>query len=629
MNESVVTPDNVSELPTRPGVYLMKDAAGKIMYVGKAANLRSRVRSYFQASGDERLSVGFLRSRVRSIETIVVDTEQEALLLENTLIKKHKPRYNIRLRDDKTYISLRFDTAHKWPRVHRARRRRPGDKALYFGPYASSKSVNETLRFLQRLFPIRSCTDHELETRVRPCILHQIDRCCAPCVQRVDRATYDDYVRKSLLFLKGKKSDVVKLLTEKMEEYSESLQFEKAAMVRDRLIAAQRTAEEEKVHSHRAFDRDVVAMVRGGGRVAFCVHAYRGGRLNDAGTYDARDTGAEDGALMEEFLSRHYDTTRAVPLDILLSHEPANRDVLEASLSGQRDGAAAHLRVPQRGEKQRLVEMAMQNAVLLHERLLSGRRSVEETLSNLRESLRLPELPRHIECFDISNFQGSFPVGSMVSFRDAEPDKGGYRRFKIRAVKGQNDFAMMREVLSRRYAKVTSGEEEPPDLVVIDGGIGQLNIAVEVLAELGLAGRFPVVGLAKARTKAGADAPVRTEERVFLPNRKNPVTFGMADPALHLLVRVRDETHRFGVAYHRLLRSKSALRTGLEEIPGIGPKRRGLLLKHLGSLNAVKAASVEQLAAVPGIPREAAEAVCRFFSAPPPQEGDTDGPTAP
>lgn len=616
MNETHVDPENVGELPTRPGVYLMKDAAGKVIYVGKAANLRSRVRSYFQATGDERLSVPFLRGRVRAIDTIVTDTEKEALLLENTLIKKHKPRYNIRLRDDKTYISLRFDTAHQWPRVHRARRRRPGDKAMYFGPYASSKAVNETLRFLQRLFPIRSCTDHELATRVRPCILHQIDRCSAPCVGSVERETYDEYVRKSLLFLKGKRSDVERLLTEKMEEYSEALQFEKAAMVRDRLVAARRTVEEEKVHSHRMFDRDVIAFARGGGRVAFGVLNFKAGRLDDSRVFDVRDTGADDETLAEEFLSQYYDTTRPVPLDVLLSHEPANREFLEAMLAKQRESGTPRLRVPARGGKKRLVEMAMQNAQAAHERVLSGKRSVEETLRNLQESLRLPRLPRHVECFDISNFQASFPVGSMTSFRDAEPDKAGYRRFKIRGVAGQNDFAMMKEVLSRRYARVASGEEEPPDLVVIDGGMGQLNVAVEAIAQLGLTGKFPVVGLAKARTKAGPDAPVRTEERVFLPGRKNPVTFGRADPALHLLERARDETHRFGVAYHRLLRSKSALRTGLEEIPGIGPKRRGLLLKHLGSLNAVKGATVDQLAAVPGVPREAAEAVHRFFHPP-------------
>ncbi len=612
MTEEPVTPEFLASLPTVPGVYLMKDRAGKVIYVGKAISLRQRVRSYFNQSGDDRFFVKYLRDRVRSIETIITDTEKEALLLENTLIKKHKPRYNIRLRDDKTYISLRFDVNHKWPRVHRARRRKRGDKAVYFGPYSSSKSVNETLRFLQRLFPIRSCSDRELESRARPCMLHQIDRCCAPCVGKADRDTYDDYVQKSLLFLRGRRPDVVKILTEKMEEYSSTLQFEKAALVRDRLNAVRRTVEEEKVHSHRVFDRDVIAMLRGAGRSVFSVLEFRRGRLDDSRVFDVKDTGVEDEALIEEFLSQYYDTTRPVPRDILVACEPVNRELLERTLADQREGPV-RLRVPQRGEKRRLMEMARQNAEAALERLVAGKKTVEATLENLRKSLKLKAVPRHIECFDISTFQGSFPVGSMTCFRDAEADKNGYRRFRIKTIDGQNDFAMMREVLTRRYRRVTENQEDAPDLIVIDGGVGQLNIAVEVLKELELFGRIPVVGLAKARTKQADGETLRTEERVFLPRRKNPVTFNRADPALHLLERIRDETHRFGVTYHRLLRTKSAFKTGLEEIPGVGPKRRNLLLKQFGSLNAIKAADVEDLAATEGIPRETAETIHRFF----------------
>ncbi len=624
MTDTAITEEFLAGLPTSPGVYLMMDRAGKPVYIGKAVSLRQRVRSYFNQSGDERFFVRYLRDRVASIETIITDTEKEALLLENTLIKKHKPRYNIRLRDDKTYISLRFDTTHEWPRIHRVRKRRRGDRALYFGPYSSSKSVNETMSFLQRLFPIRSCTDHELETRARPCILHQIDRCSAPCVGRVDRETYAEYVRKSLLFLSGRKPEVIGLLSEKMAEYSEALRFEKAALVRDRLEAVRRTVEEEKVHSHRAFDRDVVAMLRGAGRAVFGVLEFRGGRMQDSRTFDVRDTGVEDASLAEEFLSQYYDTTRPVPRDVLVSHEPANRELLERTLAEQREGPV-RLRVPKRGGKRRLMEMARQNAEAALERLVAGKKTVDATLENLRASLKLPSLPRHIECFDISTFQGSFSVGSMTCFRDGESDKSGWRRFRIRTIDGQNDFAMMREVLSRRYRKAAEGEESPPDLIVIDGGVGQLNIAVEVLKELKLFGRVPVAGLAKARTKRAGEETFRTEERVFLPGRKNPVTFNRADPALHLLERIRDETHRFGVTYHRLLRTKSALRTGLEEIPGVGPKRRNLLLKHFGSLGAIRAADVESLASVPGIPPETAETIHRFFLRKPPPEDESRG----
>ena len=607
-----ITDEFFASLPTGPGVYVMKDAAGKIIYVGKALSLRPRVRSYFRESGGERISIPFIRSRVASIETLLTDTEKEALLLENTLIKKHKPRYNVRLRDDKTYISLRLDVAHKWPRLHRARKRRAGDKALYFGPYSSSKSVNETISFLQRLFPLRSCSDHELDSRVRPCILHQIDRCCAPCVGRVEPEGYQKFVEKTLLFLRGRKKEVVGLLREKMSEYSEGMLFEKAGLVRDRLRSLERTVEEEKVHSHRVFDRDVIALRRRGGKIAAGVLHFRLGRLDDVRTYHFPDHDLEDAEVMEDFLSRFYEPPRAVPIDILLSVEPADGDLLRRTLAEQRDGPA-YLRVPQRGAKRRLVEMAAQNADAALERHLTGQKTIDETLASLQKALRLERLPRIIQCFDISNLQGTFPVGSMVIFRDAEPEKSRYKRFRIRTVEGQNDFAMMDEVLRRHFSRLKPDEDEFPDLVIIDGGVGQLNVAHEVMKDLGLEKEVPVVGLAKARLKTRDGEQVRTEERLFLPGRKNPVTFRRDDPALHLVERVRDETHRFAVTYHRLLRSRQALRTGLEDIPGVGPKRRGLLLKHFGSLARIRAATIEELAAADGIPPQIAEQVHRFL----------------
>ncbi|MCB2153790.1 excinuclease ABC subunit UvrC [bacterium] len=607
-----ITDEFLATLPTSPGVYLMKDKADKIIYVGKALNLRSRVRSYFREAGDERFTVPFIRRRVASIETILTDSEKEALLLENTLIKRHKPRYNVKLRDDKTYISLRLDVAHKWPRLHRARKRKRGDKALYFGPYSSSKSVNETIRFLQRLFPIRSCSDRELEGRVRPCILHQIDRCSAPCVGLVTPEQYEKYVEKTLLFLRGQKKEVVDLLNEKMAEYSEELLFEKAAMVRDKLRALELTAEEEKVHSHRTFEQDVIAMCRRGGKIAAAVLHFRRGKLVDVRTYHFPDHDLEDAEVMEDFLSRFYEPPRVVPSAILVSAMPMNEDLLRPMLEEQREGPV-EIRQPQRGEKRRMMEMAAQNAEAALERALTGQKTMEETLANLQSALHLEKSPRLIQCFDISNLQGSFPVGSMVTFRDTEPEKSRYKRFRIKTVEGQNDFAMMDEVLRRQYGRLKREEGEFPDLVIIDGGIGQLNVAREVFADLGLTKDVPVVGLAKARLKSRDGEQVRTEERIFLPGRKNPVTFRRADPALHLIERIRDETHRFAVTYHRLLRSRRALRTGLEDIPGVGPKRRGLLLKRFGSLAKIRAASVEELAGVDGIPPPIAEAVYLFL----------------
>lgn len=612
-----------ARLSTGPGVYVMKDADDRVLYVGKALNLRNRVRSYFRDGGDGRLFIPFLRSRVVSIETILTDTEKEALLLENTLIKKHKPRYNIRLRDDKTYVSLRLDTTHQWPRLHRTRRRRAGDRALYFGPYASASAVKETIRFLQRLFPLRSCGDRELTNRVRPCILHQIDRCSAPCVGRVEAATYAEYVQQTMLFLKGREDDVQRLLTAKMMEYSEAMAFEKAALVRDRLRAIKATVEEEKVHSHRAFDRDVVGVARGGGRVFFAVLMFRRGRLEVPDVFDVKDTDLDEPELLEGFLSQFYDTTREVPRDVLVAIEPTGAEFLTALLAGQR-GSPVRLHAPQRGHNRRLVEMATQNAKAALDRHLAGARTIHDTLVDLQLALQLPRVPRIIECLDISNFQGSFPVGSLTRFVDGEPDKARYRRFKIKEVEGQNDFAMIREVLGRHFARLANEPDTDwPDLMVIDGGIGQLNSALEVFGELKLLDRLPVVGLAKARTFAPSrtpgfkDKPSRSEERVFLPGRKNPVTFRRSDAALHVLERLRDETHRFGVAYHRLLRGRAALKSGLEDIEGVGPKRRGLLLRALGSLAKIKAASIDELAAVDGVPRAVAEKVHAFFHAAP------------
>lgn len=613
--------EQLDSLPTRPGVYLMKDADDRVIYVGKALNLRTRVRSYFRESGDGRANVAFLRGRVANLETVVTATEKEALLLENLLIKKHQPRYNIRLRDDKTYISLRLDVEHEWPRLHRVRRRREGDRAEYFGPFSSSKAVKETMRFLQKLFPLRSCPDQVLRNRTRPCVLHQIDRCCAPCVGRVEPHKYQEYVDQTKLFLRGRREEVIELLRAKMWEYSEAMLYEKAAEVRDSLQAIERTMEAEVVASHRTFTRDVIGLARERGRMAFTVLQFRRGNLDETQTYDLKDPGLDDAAVMEDFIGQYYDGGREVPRDVLVSVEPANGEMVRRIVEELR-GGPVRLAVPQRGEKTRLVQMAVGNARQELERRLAGEKSREQVLQNLQNKLKIANHPRRIECFDISNFQGSFNVGSMTCFIDGQPDKSQYRRFKIRTIEGQNDFAAMREVLTRRYGRALREKTELPDLIVIDGGKGQLNIAIEVLRELGLLGRVPVCGLAKARLKplrgGGVETDkTRTEERIFLPNRKDAVRFDQSDPALFVLTRIRDEAHRFGVEYHRKLRGRANLRTGLEDLPGVGPKRRRLLITHFGSLARLRAASPEDIAAVPGIPTKLAREIHQFLHASP------------
>lgn len=613
-------------LPNSPGVYMMKDEKGKILYVGKASNLRTRVRSYFRESGDQRFSVKFLRARVADIEVVVTETEKEALLLENTFIKKHQPRYNIRLRDDKTYISLRLDPTDEWPRLHRIRRRRENDKALYFGPFASSSAVKETMRFLQKLFPLRSCPDNVLRNRTRPCILHQIERCSAPCVGLVTHEKYAEYVDQTVLFLNGRRDEVVELLRRRMWEYSDAMAYEKAAAVRDQLTAIERTIEQENVVSHRRFDRDVIGMAREQGRMVISLFTYRGGSLTETRAFDFRDHGLPDGAVIDTFLGQYYADQPVIPRDILVPVELEEAAVVGSGLESLRGGPVRLLR-PQRGEKVRLIEMANRNARQELEKRLAGEKSREAVLADLQDKLRLPKLPVRIECFDISNFQGSFVVGSMTSMLNGEADKANYRHFKVKSVEGQDDFASMREVLTRRYSRLLREETPLPDLIVIDGGKGQLNAAIEVLRELDMLGRVPVCGLAKARLLAGRQGirtEIRSEERVFLPNRKDPVRFDQSDPALFLLVRIRDEAHRFGISYHRKLRNSASLRTGLEELPGIGPTRRKKLLTHFGSLTRLKQASAEDIASAPGMTKGLALTLFQFLHPVEPPPGETE-----
>jgi excinuclease ABC subunit C len=632
MTDTPSHPDNPKEIeeildkmPSCPGVYLMKDSKGQIIYVGKAVNLRSRVRSYFRESGDQRFSVRFLRGKVKTIETIVTDTEKEALLLENVLIKKHHPRYNIRLRDDKTYISLRLDPHEKWPRLVRVRRRKSGDKALWFGPFSSSQAVKETMRFIQRLFPLRSCPDHVLKNRSRPCVLHQIERCSAPCVDLVSEGHYKEYVDQTILFLRGRREEVVKLLKEKMWEFSKQQAYEKAAEIRDRLQAISSTIEKEKVVSHHDIDRDAVVLQREQGTVLILVHHYSAGTLTNSISFAFTDHGLPESEILESFLVQYYDEGRTVPREVLLSETPERPQVLEDLLAEKRQGAVK-IYTPKRGDKRQVLEMARKNAVVELERRLAGEKNRQQVLASLQRKLHLESSPQRIECFDISNIQGSFNVGSMTCFVNGDPEKSQYRRFKVKTVVGQDDFSSMREVLSRRYTRVIREDGDLPNLIVIDGGKGQLNIALEVLKELGLLGKVPVCGLAKARLQGGSqnEEMIRTEERVFLPGRKNPVRFDQSDPALFILTRIRDEAHRFGVTYHRKLRSSSNLRIGLEEIPGVGPKRRRALLDHFKSLAALREAEIDALAEVSGITKGLAKEIHQFFHQTQPVEEEDD-----
>ena len=607
-----ITPDEIGTLPILPGVYIMRDAAGQVLYIGKALNLHSRVHSYFTREGDARFNVRYLMRRVARVETIVTANELEALLLENTLIKKHQPRYNIRLRDDKTYVSVRIDLGHPWPRAVVMRRR--GDRAeknvSYLGPYASAGSVRDMLRQLQRIFPIRSCPDHVLRNRSRPCLLYQVHRCCAPCVKPVDSIEYRELVESTILALKGRTRELLRQLRDRMARHAKAMEYERAAVVRDRIGAIDRTTERQGVHRHEAADRDVVVLEQAGGFGAFVVFGHRNGILVSSRSFLVRDHDRAGPDLIDEFLARYYEN-EAPPREVLVDPAPAGIPVLEEWLGERREGRV-HILTPQRGEKRQLVATARENARRLLEQHHAGEQSIEEAHREIVERFHLMTPPDPIECYDISTIQGFATVGAMVTFREGQPDKNNYRRFRIKSIAGQDDFGALREVLERRLRRITEGEESGPGLIVIDGGKGHLAMAVDVMVEMGVTG-IPVVGMAKSRVKHRGDKTWRTEERFFLPGRKNPVVFRANSPALYLLIRLRDEAHRFGITYHRELRKKINLRSVLESVPGVGKTRLRALLRHFGSLKKVREATADQLAETPGIPSDVAQRIHQYL----------------
>jgi excinuclease ABC subunit C len=586
-------------LPTRPGVYLLRDAHGKVIYVGKAKSLRSRVRSYFRG-GDERSQVQFLVTRVATFETLVTRNEKEALILENNLIKQYKPRYNIRLKDDKSYVSVKIDEHHAWPRLI-VTRKIVRDGSRYLGPFSSAWSVRETLDTIRKIFPLRNCSDTVFRNRARPCIEHQIKRCPGPCCLEVDREEYLRNVAQTVELLEGKNSQLVRELTARMENAAEHLRYEEAGRIRDQLRAIETTVQQQQAVAHWGRDQDVFGIYREGGFVELQVLFVRAGKLTGNQAYTFDDLEFSDDEILAAVLTQFYQGDRPIPDCILLPIALEDADVRAEYLS-DRKGRRVELLSPQRGAKLRLLEMATSNARHSYAERRDQGAQRERMLAELQQRLHLRNAPKRIECFDISNIQGNLSVASMVTFDEGEPCPARYRRYRIRTVEGSDDFASMYEVLDRRYRRAKE-ENAFPDLLMVDGGKGQLNVALEVLRTLEIDG-VDVVGLAKMRVERDARAPelVRSDERVFLPGRKNPVVLRRNSTALFLLQRVRDEAHRFAITYHRELRRRERLRSGLEDIEGIGPGRRRLLLRHFGSLKRLRSASVAEIAAVPGIP---------------------------
>ena len=601
----------LKNLPDRPGVYLMKDTRGEVVYVGKAQSLRHRVRSYWQKQALAPLEGHRIRSvvdKIADVEYTLTDSDSEAFLLEANLIKRYRPRYNIRLKDDKSYPYIKITLADDFPRVERTRKL-PADGSRYFGPYASATSVDESMNLVRRLFPFRTCTidiTDGVRALQRPCLLYHIKRCQGPCIQAISKDDYRADIAQIELFLEGRQETLVKALQAEMGAASNKLEYERAAVLRDKVRAIERTMESQKMAAFARTELDCVGMARQDNQAAVQLFAVRGGKMvgRDVFLLDAVRE-ATDEEVLTSFLQQFYARATSIPSQVFVPGRLPDAARLEAFLAGRR-GGPVHLRVPQRGEKRELMALARRNAAetLAREqaRWLADQGRTLAALEELASALDLPGPPMRIECYDVSNIQGSQTVASMVVFEEGKPRTGEYRRFRVRTVTGPNDFASHQEVLRRRFRRAKAGDEGAeeelrwrlPDLVIIDGGKGQVSAAEEVLDEQGFHD-LPLAGLAKER------------EELFLPGASTPIVLPPTSPALYLVQRLRDEAHRFAITYHRALRSKASVRSAFDELPGVGPKRKRALLRVFGSIKQVREAPVEQIAAVPGIgPRLAA-----------------------
>ena len=602
-------------IPHKPGCYIMRDRRGRIVYVGKAKDLKNRVRSYFASSGDTRAFVQRLPRILSDIETIVTANEKEALVLENTLIKAHKPRYNVLLKDDKNFLSLRIDQKKDWPRVEVVRRQNK-DGARYFGPYTDAPSIRRTLSLLNKYFQLRTCTDAVLNNRERPCLQYQIKRCPGPCVFDIDRGLYDQHVKDAILFLEGRGDELLKRLQEKMYEASDDMEFERAANYRDQILSIKRALERQTAVTVEKIDRDVVGFHREGDRLTVQLMFVRGGKLEGAKSFGYKDQEFPDQELVSSFLNLYYASGSFVPKEVLVpvTFDPQECEAFEELLSDLK-GQKVNVYAPQRGAKRALLDTANENARVSFEKEHDKDERTQDLLENLQNRLGLRNYPERIECYDISNFQGRQIVGSMVVFEDGIPAKAEYRRYKMKLVTSQDDFASMNEILTRRFSKVAQGESEAPSLVVIDGGKGQLGQAAAVLHDLGLH-EIDLISLAKSRVdKVGfEDSEItRSTERVFLPGRKNPIVLKQNSAELYLLERIRDEAHRFAITFHKELRRKESMKSVLDDIPGIGEKTRKDLLKHFGSLKKIREADLSALQNAPGIGPKTAQSIYEFL----------------
>lgn len=638
--------------PYDPGVYLMRDGRGKIIYVGKAKNLKKRLASYFVRGGGHDLKTTLLVSNIADFDTIVTITEHEALILEATLIKKHRPKYNVFLKDGKNYPCFRIDTLQSYP-VLQVVRTIKNDRATYFGPYSSGYSVKKTLKQVNRIFKLRKCRDTQFKNRSRPCIQFQINACLGPCCNDVPVESYGKIVSDVTLFLKGRAPDLIRRLKQEMVAEAELEQFEKAAQIRDTVSAIEKTLEQQIAVATDMMDRDVFACVGERGRAVVTLLFVRSGYVVGTEHYSFEMNWNSTAQIMEAFIKQYYQTTTFTPPQILVAEDFDDRILLEESLSMGR-GKKVNILVPERGEKRRIIEMAINNGQKELQSSISRNSETKETLIMLQNLTGMEKYPERIECFDNSNIAGTDPVSSMVVFINGEAEKSMYRKFIIRSVVGHDDYAYMTEVLTRRFSIKNSGKRRAnekknvegvkidesdtsktalseigkigktelpdirrvesvdirsmdlPDLLVVDGGRGQLSMAVAVLAELGLTDSIKVVGLAKKDPDKG-----EAYDKIYVPGRANPLNTTQSLKALYLLQRLRDEAHRFAVTFQKKRRSVRGERSLLDGIPGIGKKRKSMLLTHFKGVNSIKNATLEELTALPGISDSVAEALLK------------------
>ncbi|MBN1932723.1 MAG: excinuclease ABC subunit UvrC [Desulfobacterales bacterium] len=593
--------EKLSRVSSEPGVYLMKDAADNIIYVGKARNLKKRLTSYFGISGQFDGKTVALIKQVSDFETIITGTEKEALILESNLIKHHRPRYNVILKDDKRYPSLRLDTKQPYPNLSIVRKTE-NNGALYFGPFSSAQAVRETLRIINKTFKLRKCKSQTFKNRVRPCLNYQMGLCLAPCCLDVDKSQYNEIVKEVIAFLKGKTPELIRKIKADMTAAAEARDYEAAAVLRDKMYALGKTIEKQISVTTDFKDRDVIGLAKSNEFSIITILFVRGGFILGSRHFRFKETMSTDAEMLGSFIKQYYETSNFVPKEIIVPILPEDSTLISDWLKSIK-GTKVNILQPQRGEKALLLKMADQNAENELKEMIISIESDTDLLFRLSKVLQMDKIPRQIECLDNSNISGTEAVAGIVVFKDGKPDKRFYRKYKIKSVVKQNDYAYMAEVLKRRYKKAENSEHFP-DLLMVDGGKGQLNIAVSVTKSLGLEDKFEVIGIAKKDEKKG-----ETQDKIYKPGRTNPLNFGREGELLLFLQRVRDEAHRFAISFHRKRRAKKSMASILDTIPGVGKKRKVMLLKHFGSIKKIRAATLDEISAVPGINRTVAQAV--------------------